>query len=495
MHELADRAGDGREVVERDNAPAAENLPAKPCVPQHCGMGVLAVDEADVGSLKVSRRDLVGAELDRLELRHVRTWDGREEVEHLLRAVVRIGRETSRPEGIVGLPFGARIDGDDPPAPLVRNERLKRASFVRADLEVGELSEPVRDGRVESKEAAAIGVGGLGLDMVEKARVERVQAIPKHGPERSEAGCDAFGVEPLVSFCIRGWRASTVAEAIESALAQTIKRIEVVVTDDMGNLEPVVRAFDDPRVSYHRNTERLGPSWNAREALNLGRGQFLFLLNDDDRLLPTYAERALERFSEVPRAGIVFTNVFIERDGERWLREVPISDGTYDDFLPEFVRAYWLASGPALLRREVWEEGERAHPIPGGTAADSFIAFRAAFMDVVFSYVDEPLLVWTIHPETISANPELPDLHVSLWSSFELADPELERIRVGNLAETFVRRAVARLRESRYAEAREDLSAARALGRRAPVHSLFANLRLPIGPALAVKHRIERWRS
>jgi glycosyltransferase involved in cell wall biosynthesis len=301
-------------------------------------------------------------------------------------------------------------------------------------------------------------------------------------------------VDPLISFCIRGWRASTVGGAIESALAQTVDRIEVVVADDKGDLEPVVRSFEDPRVRYHRNAERLGPSWNAREALDLGRGELLFLLNDDDRLLPTFAERTLERFAEVPRAGIVLTNLYLEEGGRRRVRDTPFADGTYDDFLLLFLRRFWVGDS-ALLRRAVWEEGERAHPIPPDTVAGAYVMFRAAVMGVAISYLDEPLLVWNLHDESVSGSLAARDLMVSLWSSFELADPEAERLRLDHLAHALVNRAGARLRTRRYAEARADLAAARALGERARIHWLFARLRLPVGPALALKRRLPRWRE
>ena len=285
-----------------------------------------------------------------------------------------------------------------------------------------------------------------------------------------------------------------VGDAIESALAQTIDRIEVVVADDKGDLEPVVRAFDDPRVSYHRNAEHLGPTWNAREALNLARGEFLFLLNDDDRLLPAFAERTLERFAEVPRAGIVSTNMFCEEGDRRWVPESPIADGTYDDYLPRFLRAFSVGGNTALMRREVWEDGERAHPIPADTPGDSYIMFRAAVMGVVISYIDEPLLVWNLHGGNLSGTLAVRELFVPLWSSFELADPEAERLRRDHLARALVSRAAGRLQTGRHAEARADLAAARALGHRAPVHWLFAHLRLPVQPALTVKHGVRKWR-
>lgn len=299
-------------------------------------------------------------------------------------------------------------------------------------------------------------------------------------------------VAPMVSFCIRGWRASMVGRAIESALAQTIDDLEVIVTDDKGDLEEAVRRCDDRRVSYYRNADRLGAAWNARQALNLGRGDFLCLLNDDDWLLPDFAETVLARFAQVPRAGIVFTNHYLERDGRRWVRDAPVVDGTYDDFLVDFMRTTPVCSGSALIRREVWEDGERAHPMPQNTAADAFIAFRASVMKVVFSYVDEPLMVWTLHNDSLMAGLGMRDLSVSLWSSFELADSEAERMRIDHLARAYKGRAAARLQTGRIPEARDDLANARRLGRGSLVLSFFARVPFGVLPAVALKHKLAR---
>ncbi len=147
------------------------------------------------------------------------------------------------------------------------------------------------------------------------------------------------------------------------------------------------------------------------------------------------------------------------------------------------------------MRRAVWEEGERAHPIPPDTMGDAYIMFRAAVMGVVISYLDEPLLVWSLNDGTVSSSLRMRDLMVSLWSSFELDDPGAERMRLDHLARALVSRAGGRLRTRRYAEARADLAAARALGQRARIHWLFAYLRLPMRPALALKRRLEKRRT
>ncbi|HEY2328127.1 MAG TPA: glycosyltransferase family 2 protein [Gaiellaceae bacterium] len=300
---------------------------------------------------------------------------------------------------------------------------------------------------------------------------------------------------PAVSFCIRGWRVDTAAMAIESVLSQTVDDVEVVITDDCGDLEPVARSFDDDRIRYFRNAEQLGPAWNARECLNRARGDLIGLLNDDDRLLPTFVEKVVERFEQVPRAGLVFTNHFFERNGKRWQRETLLPDGTYDKFLIRYLRTRPTAAGAMLMRRDVWLEGERAKPIPRETAADAFIALRAAAAGVTFSYIDEPLLVWRLHSGSVMASSAFGDLIVSLWSSFDF-DGEAEALRLLQLRDAYMTRAAARLRSHQIAEARSDLDAARHLGSRARLLPLVARVPLLLAPALIANkwlYTMKRW--
>ena len=300
---------------------------------------------------------------------------------------------------------------------------------------------------------------------------------------------------PLVSLCIRGWRAATLPRAIESALRQTLTELEVVVTDDRGDLEDVALGFGDPRVRYHRNPERLGPAWNAREALQRARGRFIGLLNDDDWLLPEFAEAAVERFAAVPEAGLVFTNHFLARGGRRVERPAPVADGTYTDLLPRLIRTKPSVVSAALMRREVWIDGEQAMPIPQGTVPDSFIYLRAAQAGVVFSYVDRPLSVWEFGHDNLTAQPIVRDMNVALWSAFAFADPEAERLRLEELAGAHLSRAADRLQRGQISTARDDLQAANKLGRGSRTLTMLSRVPQLIAPAAALKRLAVRART
>ena len=268
---------------------------------------------------------------------------------------------------------------------------------------------------------------------------------------------------PTVSICIRAWRRKSLTAAIESVLAQTFTDLEVVVADDRGDLEDVSSAFADPRVRYHRNEERLGVTGNARAALNLARGTYIGLLADDDRLLPGYVEEAVNRFRDDPALGIVFTNHYFDRTGQLLARSIPLAAGRYEgpDFLPTLLRhqPVWLSA--ALMRREVWEEGERSHPLQELAVADMQIWIRAVLANWPFYYIDSPLAIMQIHDGRISLSDAFRDYQVALWELFEFEDPESERLRREHLARSYVSRAAAHVRSGKGLEARADLDHAR----------------------------------
>lgn len=104
-----------------------------------------------------------------------------------------------------------------------------------------------------------------------------------------------------------------VGEAIESALGQTVKPLEVIVVDNgsTDNTLEVLRAFGDRiRVVAQENRGQSG----ARNAgFEVARGELLALLDADDVWLPQKLEKQLPYFSR-PGVGLVYGG-FILADG------------------------------------------------------------------------------------------------------------------------------------------------------------------------------------
>jgi glycosyltransferase involved in cell wall biosynthesis len=93
-------------------------------------------------------------------------------------------------------------------------------------------------------------------------------------------------------------RSKLALRAIRSALAQTYRDIEVIVSDDASTDDTVaqVREIHDPRLVLVEQKQRLGLVGNFDFCLRRATGEFFLLLGDDDVLLPTAISRLAAPF-------------------------------------------------------------------------------------------------------------------------------------------------------------------------------------------------------
>ena len=124
-------------------------------------------------------------------------------------------------------------------------------------------------------------------------RGTRMEAAPWAGVSRM----------PLFTLAIPTYnRAALLAEALQSARAQTFDDYEIVVRDNAstdGTAE-LVRSHGDPRLRYHRNAENVGWHRNFELLAEDARGEFLVYLQDDDLLHPDFLSRAAQAFRGRP---------------------------------------------------------------------------------------------------------------------------------------------------------------------------------------------------
>jgi glycosyltransferase involved in cell wall biosynthesis len=126
--------------------------------------------------------------------------------------------------------------------------------------------------------------------------------------------------EPLVSICIPTYqRAATLARALDSALAQTHPRLEVVISDNAsgdGTAE-LCRAVAaaDARVRYLRQERNLGPTANFNALFAACRGDYVLMLADDDWLDPGYVAACLAALRADPGAALIAGVARYWRDG------------------------------------------------------------------------------------------------------------------------------------------------------------------------------------
>jgi glycosyltransferase involved in cell wall biosynthesis len=170
--------------------------------------------------------------------------------------------------------------------------------------------------------------------------------------------------EPLVSVLMPTYNGERyVAEAIESALAQTYDHLELVVVDDASSdgtamiVEAYMRRHPN-RIQFARKTGRRGPCKRRNDALDLAHGTLLAWLDQDDLWLPEKLERQVEVFEKNPDVGLVYTGyeAFNSETGaviDSWRDESIEAVG--DVLAPLFYEGCFIASVTAAFRRETLE--------------------------------------------------------------------------------------------------------------------------------------------
>jgi glycosyltransferase involved in cell wall biosynthesis len=102
-------------------------------------------------------------------------------------------------------------------------------------------------------------------------------------------------------------RASMIGQSVESCLAQTAKRVEIVIVDDgsSDDLTTALAPYAD-RIVLRRQENR-GISHARRAAIEAASGDFIHFLDSDDVLLPECIEEKLQAFAAVPDARLCYS--------------------------------------------------------------------------------------------------------------------------------------------------------------------------------------------
>lgn len=104
-------------------------------------------------------------------------------------------------------------------------------------------------------------------------------------------------------------RAHCVGRAIESALAQDIDDIEIIVSDNGSNdsTAEVIARYDDPRLRKYRHETTMPPQAHGNFLLEEARGKFFLGLSDDDFIEPDFARRALDLYARYPDLSFLYS--------------------------------------------------------------------------------------------------------------------------------------------------------------------------------------------
>ena len=147
--------------------------------------------------------------------------------------------------------------------------------------------------------------------------------------------------------------APTIRASVDSALAQSDERLEVIVVDD-GSAIPVsetLAAVEDPRLRILRHPRNRGLSAARNTGLRHARAPLIAQLDADDLWDQDYLESVLPRFED-SAIGLVYTNARLI--GHPALQETYIQDSSVHplDTFPKFAEQNPVPSLTATMRTE-----------------------------------------------------------------------------------------------------------------------------------------------
>lgn len=209
---------------------------------------------------------------------------------------------------------------------------------------------------------------------------------------------------PLVSICIPTYcRYELLRRAVDSALAQDLEGIEILVSDNYsedGSWDKTKLLTElDPRIIVRRNERNLGWTGNLNGCIKDARGKYLVFLCDDDVLLPGMAREACAFMETHPGAGFVHTAGYgIGLSGRRNLvssnaaRPAVVKAGL--EALSDTAFAFDILFSSAMVRAECFKKlGGFTESISSDYEMWSRIS---AVYDV--GYIPKPLICVYAHP-------------------------------------------------------------------------------------------------
>jgi glycosyltransferase involved in cell wall biosynthesis len=209
-----------------------------------------------------------------------------------------------------------------------------------------------------------------------------------------------MGARPLISVIIPTYNvARYVSCAVESALAQSYRPLEVIVVDD-GSTDGTAEALK-PFGRQIRNVYQpnQGPAVARNRGIREATGPWLAFLDADDRWLPHKLAVQADCLAANPNVGLVHSNLFFwdEATGQRWQpdRERHLFAG---HCYAQFFRRNGVNLSSVLLRRDCLDKAGVFDPRIDKPSTEDYDLWIRIARHFELAYLREPLLLYRLHP-------------------------------------------------------------------------------------------------
>ncbi|MBV7532346.1 glycosyltransferase family 2 protein [Chitinophaga sp. sic0106] len=208
---------------------------------------------------------------------------------------------------------------------------------------------------------------------------------------------------PLVSIIIAVYNgARFLQEQLDSVLNQTYSNLEIIAVDDCSTDSSfeILQRYQDRYPNFHvfRNEANLGYIKNFEKGLQLAKGEYMALCDQDDIWLPEKVSIMMAEMAKGYHTAFCDSEV-VDFEGKSLGR--CISDGrNQQDFdTPlNFAIGNSISGHAMLIRKGVIDQ---SIPFPNTMIHDRWIAFVATFFGPI-RYIDQPLVKYRQHDTNVN---------------------------------------------------------------------------------------------
>lgn len=211
--------------------------------------------------------------------------------------------------------------------------------------------------------------------------------------------------QPLVSILINVRNGENyLAEAIASVINQTYENLEIIILDDDSSdgTQEIAKYYCelDSRICYQKLPRWVGRPEGMKIGFDLCTGEYISLLDHDDRLLPETIAKCVTKLIARPDIGVVYTKAErINKDG-KVIGEDNHADIAYDSTL---LLVSFMTFHFRLIRRSVYLKLGNFTSKAKELTEDYDLCLRLSEITDFF-HIPEILYQYRIHDTNISKN-------------------------------------------------------------------------------------------
>lgn len=212
-------------------------------------------------------------------------------------------------------------------------------------------------------------------------------------------------MKPLISILIPNYnRGKYIAKAIQSALDQTYKKIEIIVVDNCSTDHSwnIIKSFRKNGVKIYKNPLNIGPTANFNECIRLAKGKYIKILHSDDMFEKDAVRKQVSLMEQHPKVGLVYGSVTkIDENGRELGLVSPFDKGhvvSGKEELKTLLKSNYIFYSAAMIRTECLKDVGLFDPeIPFCNDWDLWMRICIRY-DI--GYIKDVVGFYRVHPES-----------------------------------------------------------------------------------------------